>query len=409
MLDVIGEYDKYAEELEVVPVLNLDMYLDQRKEDYEKFKLSRVFSIADQITVGSVQMTDKEKTIYAGPRDALKFIHKAFQEGILLDDAPALGGLLADTAPQIIGRYDRLETDSKNNNLFIPTGISLIDNHLGGLRRKELNGVLGFTAQRKSGVVRTIGYNAAFSGFRVLHIPLESDYYEEETVYAVMHAQYHCNDNEHSISKTRVDRALLSDADKALFFGKVIPDYQAKVAKNITVYSPGISRNWADVRAIIERETDKDPVDLVIIDYLTMLSTPGARDDIADKMAIIQDAKRLAMTANDGKGLCIVTPVQGNRKGYDDAGEHDGAWSTTGISKYSELDKSLDNCFYVYFDDEMNRQNRMKMGSCKTRRSFNIPATFVSVDAGSGRVSSDVGLKSVAPYVSRYVSSARAA
>jgi len=137
----------------------------------------------------------------------------------------------------------------------------------------------------------------------------------------------------------------------------------------------------------------------VQLEYLTMLATPGARDDIADKMAIIQDAKRLAMTANGGKGMCIVTPVQGNREGFDDAGEHDGAWSTNGIAKYSELDKSLDNCFYVYFDDEMNGQNRMKMGSCKTRRGFNIPSTMVLVDSKSGQVlnGADKGVRTVAP------------
>lgn len=386
LLDTMAEYDNHAEDLEQVPHLNLDMYLDQRKQDYEKYKLAKALDIASQITLSSVQMTDKAKTTYEGPRDAMKYLHERFQTGILIDDVPAQGGVLADTATKIRGRYDQNETDSKNNNLFIPTGIALIDNHLGGLRRKELNGVLGFVGQRKSGVVRTIGYKAARSGFRVLHIPLESDYDEEETVYAVMHAQFYCYGQDHTISKSRVDRAILTPEEKEKFFEEVIPDYQEIVARNITVYSPGVSRDWADVRAIIERENDKEPVDLVIIDYLTMLSTPGNRDDIADKMAIIQDAKRLAMTANEGRGMCIITPVQGNRKGFEDAGENEGAWTTTGIAKYSELDKSLDNLFYVYFDDDMNNQNTMKMGSCKTRRGFNIPSTFVAVETNSGMV-----------------------
>jgi hypothetical protein len=107
---------------------------------------------------------------------------------------------------------------------------------------------------------------------------------------------------------------------------------------------------------------------------------------VADKIAIIQDAKRLAMTANGGEGLCILTPVQGNRKGFEDAAESDGAWTVQGIAKYSELDKSLDNCFYVYFNEGMTQENRMKIGSCKTRRDEIIPSTFVGIDQRSGRI-----------------------
>jgi hypothetical protein len=61
--------------------------------------------------------------------------------------------------------------------------------------------------------------------------------------------------------------------------------------------------------------------------------------------------------------------------------------------------KSLDNCFYVYFDDVMGAANKMRMGSCKTRRGFNIPSTMVLVDSKSGQVlnGADTGVRMVAP------------
>lgn len=385
MLDVMAEYEKYRPELEQVSFLNLPVYLDQRIADYEKYQLLRALEIASQIVVSATPMKDKKVT-YFGPRDALKYFHERLQQGILLDDVPASGGLLADTTAKMESRYDRSESDSKANILFIPTGIPIIDGHLGGLRRKELNGILGFVAQKKSTVLRTLGYNAAKHGFRVLHIPLESDCEEEETFYTVHHAARLLGTNNNAITKKRIDQALLTADEKERFFKEIVPNFQQSVGKNIVVYTPGASRAWADVRSIIERENDKEPVDLVLLDYLTMLSTPGNRDDVADKMMIVQDAKRLAMTANDGKGLCIVTPVQGNREGYKNAGDNGGEWSTTGIAKYSELDKSLDNLFYVYFDDEMNSQNKMMMGSCKTRRDSNIPATLVPVNPLSSMI-----------------------
>ncbi len=394
LLDVLSEYDKHAPELEVESALNLDVYLDQRRLDYDKYRLTTVLNTAIDITLGSKPIIEKNKTeVYTGSKDAVRFVHEQMQKGILIDDVQAQGGALADTADRIRDRYEIQEAESRNNNLFIPTGIRLIDEHLGGIRRKELVGILGFTGQRKTAVLRSIGYAAASANFRVLHIPLESDYDEEETSYAVMHACSTQNekDRDHlNISKARIDRSLLTEKEKAYFFDQSLSSYKEKAADRIVVYAPQ-TRDWAEIRSIIEREIDKAGVDIVLIDYLTMLSTPGARDDIADKMAIIQDAKRFALTANDGVGVCIVTPVQGNRNGYDAANSADGAWMTTGISKYSELDKSLDNLFYTFLNDELNNANLLKMGSCKTRRGANIPSTPVNIDPRSGRVTSRSG------------------
>lgn len=390
LIDLMAEYAKYEPELQHVSPHDLHVYLDQRKDDWEKYQLLRAITVAGDIVVGSVpDARDKNKS-YTGPRDALRYLHERVQSGILIDDVPARGGALSDTTASMRGDYAERLRDSVSHNLFIPTGIPLIDNHMGGLRRKEMNGILGFVGQRKSIILRTIGYNAARLGFRVLHIPLESDCSEEEIFYTVRHAECMLGDSDlNTITKKKVDRALLTDEEHEAFFEGVIPDFQANVGGNLIVYTPGASRSWLDVKAIIERENDKNPVDLVLLDYFTMLSTPGNRDDIADKMMIIQDAKRLALTANDGRGLCILTPVQGNRSGYENAAANQGEWSTTGIAKYSELDKSLDNLFYVYFDNEMNLQNKMKMGSCKTRRDANIPASFVTVSDLSGMLIPD--------------------
>jgi hypothetical protein len=85
----------------------------------------------------------------------------------------------------------------------------------------------------------------------------------------------------------------------------------------------------------------------------------------------------------------FVTPIQGNRKGYDDAAEHDGAWETSGIFQYSELDKSLDNCLYVFTTPEISATGQIKMGSCKYRRGADIPSTFVPLNVGAGMLIDD--------------------
>lgn len=383
--DVLSVYDSFGEdELTIQPVDSLNVHLDMLKADYERFRLNRALQIAGQITLGSYKFNEPKDTVMKGPRDAIKYLLKRIQEGILLDDQRAEGGLVAETIDRLEGDYEIAEAERLNDTLFIPTGITPIDNNIGGLRRKELNGILGYVAQRKSGAARTIAYNAARAGRRVLHIPLESDCKEEETIYAVMFAQDMglCTIDS-TINKRNVERALLSPGDRKVFFDTVIPGFKECYARNIVLRAP-TSRSWQEVKSIIELENQKFPLDLVVIDYLTLLSTPGARDDIADKVMIVQDAKQLAMNINNKRGLCLLSPVQGNRDGFNEAQSNGGAWQASKIYKYSEIEKSLDNCLYVWFNDEMAKENQIVIGSCKTRRDLNIPATFIYVHPASG-------------------------
>jgi hypothetical protein len=53
---------------------------------------------------------------------------------------------------------------------------------------------------------------------------------------------------------------------------------------------------------------------------------------------------------------------------------------------YSELDKTLDNCFYVFTNDGLSAANQLKIGSCKMRMSTNIPSTPVDLNPLAGMV-----------------------
>jgi len=387
MLDVLADYDKQAGDFDVLRVGDLDVPLEQRVSDHEKFRLTRVLEVANTITLGSVpndKDKDKKKPTLAGPRDAINFVISNFQKGILVNDKPVEGGYLSETVDNVLARYDAAKADRDAKRLYIPTGIPLFDNNVGGLRYKEMTGILGYTSQRKTWIARTIAYNAALSGFNVLHIPLESDRDEEENCYAVIHSSRFGG---HTITKKKLEDGMLTKEEEALLKDVFLPAYHDAIATRIRVFDAGDTRSWADIKSIIERESFSQPIDLVVIDYLTMLSTPGARDDVTDKMGIVQDAKRLAMSINDGRGLAFVTPVQGNRKGYTAAGDNGGAWETTGIALYSEIDKSLDNCMYVWFDDALVYNDQIMMGSCKWRRAERgIPCSPVDIDPQSGLV-----------------------
>jgi hypothetical protein len=384
LFELLEQYDLHADALTHIHPDDLHADLDHRKQDWEKYRVLRLLAIGHEITLSGFEPRGREKTTLIGPKDAIKYLIARFQKGVLLDDQAQQGGTLASMVDEIGAEYEETKRQQMDGTLFIPTGLTEIDSRIGGLRRKNLIGILGYAGNRKTSMSRTIGFHAALAGFRVLHIPLETDIEEERTAYAVMYAQHKLGYQTNGITKSAVERGTLSNQDEVYFSEVVLPNLAHEIGPNISFRTPRHGYTWAEVKSLIEMENLQQPLDLVIIDYLTLLSTPGAKEERADKTAIAQEVKRFALTANEGRGLCILTPVQGSRKGYEDAVENEGAWQLSGINMYSELDKSLDICFYVFKNDQFSQQNFLKIGSCKMRRGVDLPTTIVTVDKASG-------------------------
>jgi hypothetical protein len=382
LLDLVEAYETLEADLKIIRAGDLNVPLEARVQDYERYKVNQTLSQANAIALGSWQPKDKREKQLSGPRDAINFFIEKVQSGILVGQEQMVGGVLAKTADGLPGRYEAAEADRKANKLFIKTGIEWIDAQLGGLRRKEMSGILGYTGQRKSMVARSIAYNAAAAGHFVLHIPFESSYEEEELFYASFHSL--AVDKATKISPKAVTRGQLTQKQNEDYCKRIVPRFKVEVAPNIAVYKPAF-RTWAEVRSIIERVNFQRKLDLVIVDYLTLLSTPGAKDDIADKTLTVQEAKQLCMDLNE-EGVALVSPIQGNRAGWEEAAANDGNWELTGIFKYSEVEKSLDNCFSVWFNDDLGKSGEIKMGAPKSRRDGLQRARNVSFDPVTGLV-----------------------
>jgi DnaB-like helicase C terminal domain len=390
LLDLLEGYDKCVDDLKTLTQADMGYYLNARKKDFEAHKLQAALTQAGIILTGSIP--NPEATSYkplpnlSGTRDALAYLSQRFERGILINDVQPPSGRTADFSS--LAQQSRVDNANAaaNGKLLIPTGIPIIDQVMGGLRRKQVTGILGYGGQRKTAVLRTMAYNAAKAGFRVLHIPLETDFLEELIAYHVMHTHAQGSFNLPDLNSQRLGDGQTTPAEDAEYDNKVIPDFEATVGRNLQVCGlKDDDLSWTTVRALIERENAKEPLDLVVIDYLTLLGDSSARDDVQAKAVMIKDVKRLTLNS-PGYGFAFVTPIQGNRKGYEDAKANDGLWDITGINLYSEMDKSLDNCLYVFTDDAMSSQGKLKIGSCKHRRGANIPSTFVDLNVNAGMV-----------------------
>lgn len=92
--------------------------------------------------------------------------------------------------------------------------------------------------------------------------------------------------------------------------------------------------------------------------------------------------------------MAIVTPAQGSRNGYENAKKSDGQWDKDGVYMFSELERSADTIIFTYMPPEMGIEGQMKIGTCKSRRSADVPAQIVSINKGTSRVSCPVAASS---------------
>ena len=84
--------------------------------------------------------------------------------------------------------------------------------------------------------------------------------------------------------------------------------------------------------------------------------------------------------------MVFLTPVQGNRDGWVEAGKNEGRWEMNGVFQYSEFDKSVDTMLSVYMNDDNKADNQIIISSAKTRRSEGIPLFPAATNNNSGLV-----------------------
>jgi hypothetical protein len=391
LLQLLELYDQVAPNLKKLYVHDMEAALDDRARNVEDQRVWNVMIEMKEIIQGAYELNKGKPTPPGqkephGGRDAVKHFYRQIQNGMLIMDERTVGGDLRETMPTMVDIHQRNKEEAARGQLLIRTGLPEIDQVIGGMKRGEFWGILGFAGQRKSAAARSIAYRAAMAGKKVLFIPLESTYETEMNIMGVIHANQPGLKHMRSIpiTKKMLDTGTLSDQHVSALKHEIIPHFQANCKGALVVKQPPRS-TWADLKSIIAMENQNGPIDLIVIDYLALLKMES-RDPIGEMNEVIRDAKYLCASLNNGKGTTILTPVQGNRKGNEEAGKNAGQWETSGIHQYSEYEKSLVGCFYIYLDDELSEMNMIKFGVCKSRDSARVPPMIFTIRKCSGEI-----------------------
>ncbi|MEI6389391.1 MAG: hypothetical protein WCQ50_22520 [Spirochaetota bacterium] len=400
-LELLGQYEE-QEALVIHSTQDLGQLLSDMVEEWQGEKLHHALKISRKINSGEPWTDPKTKKVYSGPMDAAKFLTEQLENGLSARVRQATSGALNDTARELFGIYEKNKADRLAGNLRIRTGIRKIDAHV-PIKRGDFVGVLGYAGQRKSTLCRTMAYNAALAGFNVLHITLEQSYDEERIIYGLIHSEHEkFAGSKFALCRKSFEDGDFSDEEERFLRDVVLPDLE-NLPGRLIIRQPMEGNTWPAIKMMAEVIDHSTPIDLLFIDYLALCSTTS-RDSKAEMEENIKDAKQTALQFGEGRGVVFLTPIQGNRKGYEEAKDTGGIWDMTGVNQFSEFDKTADLILSTYIDKDLS-EGRMIISSVKIRRAgplkafeatINLNVGFVVLDAIDVEVGMDAKPKSKA-------------
>lgn len=332
-----------------------------------------------------------------GPRDAAAYLLSSLPglatSTFSSSNSPANA---RDLAGELKAIYDKIEEEKRAGRLGIPIGIPEIEDAV-LFRPGDLIGILGFPGQRKSSVCRTMAYNAVAAGKSVYYTSLEQSIEEEMAFFALIHAtkapKYAKYRGKLGLSKRKFDRGELTEQERRFLYEEVIPDIQqgTSLSGNLVFDPGGEDSTWPALKSRAEIQDSLTPFDFWILDYLAV-GAKGGRDETTTVNGWIRDAKQTAMHWHDGSGLALVTPVQGNRQGWERAKERGGIWDMSGVYMYSEVDKTFDTILSVFMDmdeGEVTKGTEITISSAKIRRGAPIRPFSKQVSDATGALGLD--------------------
>jgi replicative DNA helicase len=182
---------------------------------------------------------------------------------------------------------------------IIPTGLADLDRAIAGIERGELIIIAGRPSMGKTSLALDFGLNAGERGYSVLIISVETS--REKLGMRML-------SRETKLNSRKFRTGTLQDGDYPR-----LADASGKLG-GLPIHVLDRESDWQNIKREIQRR-GRSGLDLVILDYLTLLDLPTGRNDRRDLAVgrVANEAKRLALSLNLG----FILLSQLNRKTED--------------------------------------------------------------------------------------------
>lgn len=155
--------------------------------------------------------------------------------------------------------------------------------------------------------------------------------------------------------------------------------------------------SWEAVEEKLHQTNSKYQYDVLAIDYFAHLETEGGRkgeSDIDKHKRSLRKAQNLTLNGieNDKKGLVIVTPLQANKKGYEEAAKREGDKygvyeSLMAVEWFTQAAQDMDCVMSVWFEGDSCTEvepKQMIVHCLKGRMNMRFPTHRLKIHSDTG-------------------------
>jgi len=323
----------------------------------------------DMLSSGSLRflasMAVKHVDLYSGNLDYATVERE-------LQDMEQNGQIDDETSESLLAAYERAqERSSKLNQVKQSDFLSLLDHYMNSCRQ--------------------LAYSAAYEqGKNVIFISTEMQIENlQDLIYArhsltINKEQCISNDGELGFEHEDLSMGRL-EGDTAKLFKATVEDMQhgrqtGRYGK-LYVFGTKASDTVQTLRVKCQMLRQQFPIDIIIIDYATLLAPRRPRNSKTEEMTeIMRDIKQLALNFNNGEGARVVTAHQISRKGRDEAIKRGGYYLLSDLADTSGAERNMDGVLWVLRDEDNKERNTAWLGCAKNRRGALPPRFEVRVN-----------------------------
>lgn len=228
----------------------------------------------------------------------------------------------------------------------IKFGIPQLDEKVGGLQNGELDLIVGYSSSGKTTLATVqLAWSAAIEqGKNAVILTTETLRPQVRRKILCRHSRLPMFGLEKGIDSRKLKKGiefLTSQEDKA--FRAVVDDFtkNPSYGKLVIVQVPRNS-TISTLEGKLLRYQREFQVDLAVIDYLALLKPDRRFNTRREELAAtIQEAKQLATTFDDGRGIPVVSPWQTSRDAWKEA-QDVGSYNSTALAETAEATSSAD-------------------------------------------------------------------
>lgn len=335
----------------------LPAFKDERHSDkFFKFLEDAATILSDGMKVGNEELKG-----YGAAKKHLMYSIAQMEQG---DTKVLPTKELSESADDVLKEYE----DSKaNKSRGIYTGFREIDRLTNGIQKSELWIVCGYTAEGKSISLLNMAYYASvFEKKNVVYVSLEMPLQQVQRRLITRHTNHPKFKVPGGLNYNDIKRGQLSPEGES-FFKTVVRDYAESNYGKMTIMQVTKSETVQTISERLMYLRTQHPIDLVVLDYASLLSTHRRRSERRDEIVeVIEGLKALCMTFNDGEGLAMLTANQISRKAREEAGNTQ-SYGINFASETSAIEKNADFLAWILRTDAMKAAKEVKMGIAKYR------------------------------------------